>query len=323
MYRVAVKQRFAWLLTAALLAGCSDDPQTETDPQPEPNPGEIVDRQFDIGEGLVFDARVAGPVSGDLVFLLHGFPQTSFEWRTQLSALGEAGFFTVAPNQRGYSASARPADIESYALPFLITDILNIADALGREEFHIVGHDWGAAVTWGVAIVSPSRVKTMTSVSIPHPDAFNAVLADQMSCQYSASAYFDLFVMEGFENTLLANDAAALRAFYEGLTEEAIDEYVDVLGTPEALGAALNWYRANVFDRSFGPTVGPSTVPTMLIWSDMDAAICRDGVDLTEEHVTGPYRLEVIEGASHWVPEVAADRVTELVLEQLQVSAPD
>ncbi|MGH7540903.1 MAG: alpha/beta fold hydrolase, partial [Gemmatimonadota bacterium] len=95
---------------------------------------------------LVFDARAAGPADGPLVLLLHGFPQTSYEWRHQIPALASLGFRVVAPDQRGYSPDARPAGIAAYAMPALVGDVVGIADRLGRRTFHVVGHDWGAAV---------------------------------------------------------------------------------------------------------------------------------------------------------------------------------
>src|SRR5688572_5632939 len=109
-----------------------------------------------------FDARVAGPEDGDVVLHLHGFPQTSWSWRAQLDALGAAGYRAVAPDQRGYSAGARPADVERYAIPNLVADVLGIADALGAERFHLVGHDWGAAVAWQVAGRHQARLRSLT-----------------------------------------------------------------------------------------------------------------------------------------------------------------
>ena len=184
--------------------------------------------------------RLAGPDDGEVVILLHGFPQTSYEWRHQLRALGAAGFRAVAPDQRGYSPGARPPDVADYALPLLVRDVLGLADAIGARRFHIGGHDWGAAVAWAVAVAAPERVITANPVSAPHPDAFGRVLSDPMSCQVTASSYFDLFVQPHSEDAFLANDHALLRAVFAELEAGAADEYVRVLGSQAALGAALN-----------------------------------------------------------------------------------
>ena len=114
---------------------------------------------------LVFDARAEGPADGELVLLLHGFPQTSLSWRHQLGALAAAGYRAVAPDQRGYSPGARPADVAEYRIERLVGDVLGFADALGVERFHLVGHDWGGAVAWQVAGRHPERLRTVTSLS--------------------------------------------------------------------------------------------------------------------------------------------------------------
>ncbi len=268
--------------------------------------------------GFTFDVRMAGPDDGEVVILLHGFPQTSFEWRHQLRALGEAGFRAVAPDQRGYSSGARPPDIEDYALPLLVQDVIGLADAIGAERFRIGGRGGGAAVAWAVAVAACARVITANPVSVPHPDAFAAVLNDPTSCQVAASAYFDLFVQPNSEDAFLANDHALLRGVYAGIDDEAVAEYVRVLGSKAALGAGLNWYRANIGNRTLqGPPVGSVEVPTMFTWSDGDTALCIDGAVLTEQYVSGPYRFEVLEGVTHWIPDLAPDAMSSLLVEHV------
>ena len=277
----------------------------------------IVMTQVEVGD-LTFDVRTAGPQDGEVVILLHGFPQTSHEWRHQIHALAGAGFRAVAPNQRGYSPGARPPDVADYALPNLVQDVIGLAAAVGAERFHIVGHDWGAVVAWGVAVAARDRVITANPVSVPHPDAFARVLNDPTSCQVEASSYFDVFVQPHSEDAFLANDHALLRGIFAGIDGEAIDEYVRVLGSKPALGAALNWYRANIGDRTLqGTALGAVEVPTMFTWSDGDTALCIDGALLTGEYVAGPYRFEVLEGVSHWIPDLAPDAMSTLLLAHL------
>lgn len=278
---------------------------------------EIAVSQVEVGD-FTFDVRTAGPEDGEVVILLHGFPQTSYEWRHQIRALAAAGFRAVAPDQRGYSSGARPPAVEDYVLPLLVADVIGVADAIGAERFHVAGHDWGAVVAWGVAIAARDRVITANPVSVPHPDAFARVLNDPTSCQVEASSYFDLFVQPNSEDAFLANDHALLRGIFAGIDGAAVDEYVRVLGSKPALGAALNWYRANIGDRTLqGPAVGAVEVPTMFTWSDGDTALCIDGALLTAEYVTGPYRFEVLEGVSHWIPDLAPDAMSTLLLAHL------
>jgi pimeloyl-ACP methyl ester carboxylesterase len=266
--------------------------------------------------GFTFDVRLAGPTNGELVVLLHGFPETSFEWRHQMNALVKAGYRVLAPDQRGYSEGARPPATDDYAIGHLIGDVLGMVDALGVDRFHLVGHDWGAAVAWGVGIAAGTRLRTLTAISVPHPGAFNTVLSDKNSCQYNASAYFDVFTAPNSEDAFLADDASALRDTYREFPPEVVAEYLRVLSRKPALSAALNWYRANIENRKpKGAVETHVTVPTMMIWSDGDSFLCRDGADLTQNYVDAPYHLEVIEGVDHWVPELAAAKVTELLLD--------
>ena len=279
--------------------------------------GDTAMTQIALGD-LTFDVRTAGPEDGEVAILLHGFPQTSYEWRHQIRALAEAGFRVVAPDQRGYSAGARPTDTADYALPLLVQDVLGLADAVGAERFHIVGHDWGAIVAWAVAVAAADRIITANPVSVPHPDAFARVLSDPESCQVEASSYFDVFTQPDSEDGFLANDQALLRGLYAGMGEDATAEYLRVLGSKPALGAALDWYRANIGDRNLQrPATGAVTVPTMFTWSDGDTALCIDGAVLTEEYVEGPYRFEVLEGIDHWIPEMAAEKMSSLLVDHL------
>ena len=319
----------SWLALGAVLAlsascGSSDDAPWPggTEPaseavEPSRPPGEIITSQIEVGD-FTFDARMAGPDDGEVVLLLHGFPQTSHEWRHQLRGLGEAGYRAVAPDQRGYSPGARPEAIEDYEIPRLVEDIVGIADAVGADRFHLVGHDWGAIVAWAVAVAAPDRVITVNPISVPHLDAFARVLRDPASCQPGASAYFDIFVQPDSEDAFLAEDSAGLRAIYARVDPAAVDEYVRVLGSKAALGSALNWYRANIADRvPMGPALGNVQVPTMFTWSDGDTALCVDGARLTEEYVDGPYRFEILEGVSHWIPDLAPEELTVLLLDHL------
>jgi pimeloyl-ACP methyl ester carboxylesterase len=266
-----------------------------------------------------FPARAAGPEDGELVLLLHGFPQTSWSYRHQLEALGEAGYRAVAFDQRGYSPEARPADPERYRIPHLVADVLAVADELGGFEFHLVGHDWGAAVAWQVAGRHQDRLRTLTALSVPHPVAFGRALRGEGgSDQGSRSGYMEFFRSVGAADAFLADDAAGLRNIYamSGLASADVEPYVEVLTQPGAMQAALNWYVAA--DVSAVEGLGPITMPTLFVWSTDDPALGREGAEWTAEYVEGPYRFEVLEGVGHWIPEEAPDRLNALLLEHLR-----
>jgi pimeloyl-ACP methyl ester carboxylesterase len=270
--------------------------------------------EIPVGE-YTFDALAAGPEDGELVLLLHGFPQSSFEWRSQLAAMGDAGYRAVAPDQRGYSPRARPEGVEHYHVSHMVADTVAMADWLGGHRFHLVGHDWGAAVAWAVAGAHPERLRTLTIVSVPHPKAFSKALKGED--QRGRSSYIDLFRQEGkAEEVLLGDGAVRLRGMLTGTgSPEAVEEYVRLHTQPGALTAALNWYRA--MQPGLVGEIGDIVTPTMFVWSTNDMALGREGAEDTANHVKGPYRFEVLDGVSHWVPEEAADELNRLLLEHL------
>jgi pimeloyl-ACP methyl ester carboxylesterase len=265
---------------------------------------------------LRFRAMAEGPEDGELVLLLHGFPQTWWEWRHQLRALGAAGYRAVAPDQRGYSPGARPEGVEAYHVDRLVEDVFGMADALEADRFHLVGHDWGAIVAWHAAGARPDRLRTLTIVSVPHPAAFARALADPASEQATKSQYIAGFQEPGAGAGMVADEGAGLRfAFQASGLDDDVDEHVRVLTQPGAIELALNWYRAFDFH---GGVLGPITVPTLFVWSDDDIAIAREGATWTADHVDAPYRFVALEGGvPHWIPEVEADRLSELLLEQV------
>jgi pimeloyl-ACP methyl ester carboxylesterase len=291
---------------AALPRGDADVPSSDTE--------QIA---IEIGE-FTFQALAAGPAQGEAVFLLHGFPQTSMQWEGQIAALAGDGYRVVAPDQRGYSPGARPAGVGEYAMSELVQDVLAMADALAITRFHLVGHDWGAYVAWYIAGLAPDRVLSLAAISVPHPDAFAQVLSDPMSCQLAASAYVFAFVAPDAEAYLLRDGSAALRELYDDLPQGKVDAYLALFDDEESLRGGLNWYRANPAIGMARTPLGKIGVPTLYLWSDADAALCRDGAEITGDYVTGPYRFEVLEGVSHWVPEVAASRVNTLLREHLR-----
>ncbi len=262
----------------------------------------------------VFDALCAGAEGDQPVLLLHGFPQSALEWDHQVGVLGHAGLRAVAFDQRGYSPAVRPPDVADYRVDELVGDALAVADALGWSRFDLVGHDWGAAVAWSLAAEHPDRVRTLTAVSVPHPAAMSAALREDED-QQQRSQYMRVFRERSAERRLLADDAAALRRIFDWkVPPSAVEEYVGRLSEPGALTAALNWYRAMKLN------VQPDavTVPTLYAWGTEDAAVGSAAALGCGKWVTGPYRFEMLEDVSHWVPEEAPDAMTGLLLDHLR-----
>ena len=262
--------------------------------------------------GLTFPYLASGDGTG--VLLLHGFPQFSLEWAAQLSALGEAGYRAVAPDQRGYAPGNQPADVSAYRADELVADVIGMLDALGWERAHLVGHDWGGSVAWHVAGRHPERVRSLTAVSTPHPRAFTAAI-DSGGEQIAKSAYFATFREPGTgEDALLADDSAALREVLDGVPEAG--RYVERIGDRPTLTSALNWYRA--MRRRDSEQTGPIRVPTLYVWGDSDPAFAREAAEGTPPPTsTRRTRSWHSPGAGHWIPETRARELNHLLLEHL------
>jgi pimeloyl-ACP methyl ester carboxylesterase len=263
-------------------------------------------------DGLTFDLLDSGPEDGEPVVLLHGFPQDRTAWNRVAPALHQHGLRTLAPDQRGYSPMARPHGRAAYRLRETTADVLALLDAAGLESAHVVGHDWGGIVAWALGAWHPDRVRTLTALSVPHPAAMTKAMVT--SDQGLRSYYMALFQLPLLpERMLLAGDGKALRAALHrgGLPDDAVDRYVARMREPGALSAALGWYRALPW--SSREPVGKVRVPTLHVWSTGDAFLGRAATEATARFVDAPYRLEVLEGVTHWIPELAADRIAELV----------
>jgi pimeloyl-ACP methyl ester carboxylesterase len=263
--------------------------------------------------GLTFEVRGGGPADGVPVLLLHGFPQHAGEWDDVTPALHAAGLRTYAPDQRGYSPLARPGAVEAYRIPELVADAAALLDALGVGAAHVVGHDWGAIVAWGLAAAHPDRVRTLTAVSVPHPAAMAHALATDRE-QKARSSYIALFRRPGTaERVLLALRAAVLRKLLGGVGDaDRVARYAAPMRAPGALTAALNWYRA--MSGADLAAVGPVSVPTTFVWSDKDVAIGRTAAQACAAHVTGEYRFVPLAGVSHWIPDEAPGPLAEAIL---------
>ena len=272
--------------------------------------------------GMVFRARVSGAeaAANEPVILLHGFPETSIMWAGIMERLAGEGYRCFAPDQRGYSPGARPGRVEDYEYRKLVSDVMALADALGHEHFHLIGHDWGSAVGWALLHQHPDRVRSWTAMSVPHMDAFASAIADDPD-QRQRSRYMGFFMLpEKPERSLAADDFAALRSLWSSIPREQVEEYVSVFSQPGALTAALNWYRANTVlleKRREGAKFGPVQHPTLLIWGNQDIAIGRAAVERTAQYMKGPYRLAELD-AGHWLVQEAPDRVQEEMLRHLK-----
>lgn len=268
--------------------------------------------------GFEFRCRVAG-AGGEPVILLHGLPETSAQWSALMLELAGAGYRCLAPDQRGYSPGARPAEVDEYSLDKLASDVVALADAHGFERFHLVGHDWGAAVGWVIVRDHAERVASWAALSVPHLASYGA--AFELPEHREKVAYIDDILVPGnAEHELSRNGFARLREVWANLAPREVSDYERVLTQPGALTAALNWYRANFAagarrDRSFAPF--DVSTPTLTLWGNRDHAIGRPATVREKDFMRGPYRFVELE-AGHWLMHEAGDTCIREIMAHVQ-----
>ncbi|MGS2810346.1 alpha/beta fold hydrolase [Nocardia sp. MW-W600-9] len=266
--------------------------------------------------GLRFDVVDSGPIDGPVVLALHGFPQTASSLAELGALLNARGYRTIAPNQRGYSPGARPRGRFAYRITELVDDIVALIREIDRGPVHLVGHDWGAMVAWSVAAARPDLVRTLVTVSVPHPGAFRRSLIS--SDQLARSYYMGLFQLPVLPERLLTARPEILDRVLAstGMTPEMIARVHTEIVDSGALTGALNWYRAILLlgQRAIS---APVRVPVTHVWSSGDSALARRGAELSGNYVTGDYRLVVLEGASHWLPEERPRELAEIIAERI------
>jgi pimeloyl-ACP methyl ester carboxylesterase len=252
---------------------------------------------------------------GRPVVLLHGFPDSGRLWRHQVGALTQAGFKVIVPDLRGYGRSDKPAAVDAYGIQALAGDVLAVMSDAGVERAHIVGHDWGAAVAWGLAALVSDRVDRLVALAVGHPATFRAGPGFE---QQEKSWYMLLFQFTGVaEEWLSANGWANFRAWGRHPDADAVIAELEANGS---LTPGLNYYRANIPPEAWlsaGRPLPPIRVPTMGIWSSGDVALTERQMTDSAQNVAGPWRYERLEGPGHWMQLEAPDDVNRLLIDFL------
>jgi pimeloyl-ACP methyl ester carboxylesterase len=262
-------------------------------------------------DGVGIHYEVTG--TGRPVVLLHGFPDSGRLWRNQVPALAEAGFKVIVPDLRGFGDSDKPESVEAYALPFLAGDVVAVLADAGESRAHVVGHDWGAAVAWGLGSLAPDNVDHLVVLSVGFPSTFLSTLE-----QHQKSWYMLLFQFAGIaERWLSENDWQNFKWWGRHPDSDAVIAELEANGS---LTPGLNYYRANVNPETWvGPPMQLPSVhaPTMGLWSSGDFALTETQMTDSAKSVSGPWRYERIDGPGHWMQLEAPDKVNALLLDFL------
>jgi pimeloyl-ACP methyl ester carboxylesterase len=275
--------------------------------------------------GVKLHVKEFGPADGPPVLLLHGFPEFWWGWREQLGPLADAGFRVWAADQRGYNLSDKPPGVAAYTQDVLADDAAGLLQAMGGPAA-LVGHDWGAAIAWRVAVRYPQLVSRLVAMDVPHPTIMDAALRHdprQLRRSWYVFAIQPPWLPErqlqadGFRR-LVKNLRSGAKAGSFGAAE--IEEYRRAWSQPGALHAMLSWYRAAVRRRA-APFAAPRvTVPTLVMWGAEDKYVlpylARRSAELCDDA-----QLEIVAGATHWLHHEEAGLVNRRLLEFLGQNA--
>ena len=275
---------------------------------------------------------------GRLILFAHGFPEFWYEWRAQLAEFGR-DHQAVAPDLRGYNLSSKPAAVEQYAMRHLVEDLRALAEELGHRRFILVGHDWGGAVAWALAIKHPQWLERLVIINAPHPAVFARELRESPA-QQRASEYMLAFRSAKAEQILSAEGFARLEQAVLAdllarghLTEADRRAYLTAWGEPGALTGGLNYYRAarvgppsrdgTPASGTVGELGGDTTVrvPTLVIWGERDTALLPGNLDGLERYVPD-LTIRRIPDGSHWVIHEQPALVNRLIRDFIMTGDP-
>jgi pimeloyl-ACP methyl ester carboxylesterase len=262
-------------------------------------------------DGVGTEYEVTG--DGRPVVLLHGFPDSGRLWRHQVPALAGAGLRVIVPDLRGYGRSGKPEAVGAYSMSLLVRDVQAILADLGISRAHVVGHDWGAALAWALAIRAPGSVDHLAVLSVGHPGTFL-----RTAQQREKSWYMLLFQFDGIAERWLAGDNWA--NFRNWARHPDADQVIAELEANGSVTPSLNWYRANMPAESWTRPprqFPPVPAPAMGIWSTRDMALTEVQMTDSAQHVSGPWRYERLDGPGHWMQLQAPEQVNALLLDFL------
>jgi len=264
---------------------------------------------------------LAGPPSGKPLIFLHGFPEFWFAWRRQIDHFVSSGYRVIIPDQRGYNLSDKPAGMANYSIDLLARDVVGILDNVASSKAFVVGHDWGAAVSWYLAARYKDRIHRTAMLSVPHPRVLIKNLI-MNPAQLRKSWYMFFFQLPWLPEFIVRRRDWALlvRALQDTSTpglfsDSDLEQYKESWARKGALTAMVNSYRAALLRPSKLALDRESSrvkLPVLLIWGKNDQfaveAMARESLQYCDNG-----HLEFFESATHWVQHEEAANVNNLL----------
>lgn len=265
--------------------------------------------------GIRLHVVTAGPKDGPLLIFLHGFPECWMGWSRQIEHFANLGYRVLAPDQRGYNLSDKPAAVADYCLDLLADDVIGLIEWAGRRKTFLVGHDWGASVSWHVAAKAPERVEKLVILNVPHSHVMKKNLASNHR-QMRKSWYIFVFQLPRLPEWMLSRkQARSLETKLKktgAFSQEELTYYKQAWQQPGAIHGMINWYRA-ALQKPPKPT-GRALIspPTLIIWG-MNDLYLQTEMAAQSLNYCAQGKLELIEDATHWVQHEKPERVNSLI----------
>ncbi len=287
-------------------------------------PAAPLNYEYVQANGLRFRVATAG--SGKkLALLLHGFPEFCHSWRYQIPLFEKLGYRVWAPNLRGYAGSDAPAGVKNYRISEILKDIGGLIDASGAETVTLVGHDWGAYISWNFAMRKIRPLERLIIMNVPHPGAMQESMRREGFnwAQLKRSWYMFFFQIPRLPEALATfNHGQWLRSAFSQqipdrrvFTEADLDAYADNVCTPGRMTTMMNYYRAMLQgDLAKMRRLGYPGIdtPTLMLWGDADIALGKELTYGTDEFVSN-LTLRYLNGIGHMVQQQAPAEVNAMV----------
>ena len=254
--------------------------------------------------GLILHVGQMGPVGGEKILLLHGFPEFSQGWTKLATFFANQGYCVIAPDQRGYNLSEKPASIKDYALTHLVDDMAALIISLTKTPVAIVGHDWGGGVAWGLAQRHPEMIKKLIVLAMPHPQVMKKNLRNNTAQMLKSwyAAFFQLpFIPEkiySIFNYKLLEKSMVGSAPKGTFSKDYISACKKAWKQSGALSAMMNWYRA--FLRVPEQNNADISIPVLLLWGKQDAFLTSVMAGQSIRYCSDGH-LIMFKNASHWL----------------------
>jgi epoxide hydrolase 4 len=267
-----------------------------------------VEHGYADSNGVKIHYAALGDKKNPLIVMIHGFPDFWYSWREQMDALSK-DYYVVAIDQRGYNLSDKPKGVENYDMRLLVGDVAAVIKHLGREKAIIVGHDWGGAVAWAMAIYTPQLVEKLIILNLPHFRGLARELANNPQ-QQKNSQYARNFQQPDAHTKLTAEQLV-----FWVKDPEAKKKYIEAFKRSD-FEAMLNYYKRNYPREPYKEDASPVVkvkAPVLMIHGLDDWALLPGALNNTWEWLEKDLTLVTIPGAGHFVQQDASEMVNRTI----------